>query len=341
MSARSHNIAVGLTVLVGLALLGGMILMFAGMPEAFQGGYMVTVHMADTGGTKKGDTVHLQGQPVGKITGVHFAEPDPRKGIDLTLHIDKGTNLPMDTELQISQNSIMGGSWISLTLGASDKYLPTDNTAVIQGSTSGIDFGKIAQSVESLSQGLSLLLGTNSGGGTTTSQGATRATGQNANLKTTINRLDVTLGALNEILDNKDNQENIRLTLGNLKQFTQVGTQTMEEIRKLAIAGQTTVAEATTTIKTINKVAGNANANMDKLTQGLIKDTEDVSHLMASLDRALNEMSKGQGTTGKLITDPHLYNNLVDLTDQMSSLLKETREMLQQWKDKGVPLKLK
>lgn len=343
MSARSHNIAVGLTVLVALALLGGMILMFAGMPEALRGGYQLRVHMNDSGGAKKGDTVSLLGQSAGKITDIRFAGADPREGVELVLHIDKGIDLPTDTVLTVSQ-SFMGGPSVSLNPGSAKQFVPTDNSGVIKGQAYTIDVGKLTSALAGLTEGMGSLLGVGPSAGKTATGPGTSTTAPGSappNLQTTIARLDVTLGALNEMLANKDNQDNIKLTLKNLKDFTATGTQTMEEIKKLAIAAQTTVVQADKTIGTIGTVASSAGTDMDRLTQALLKDAESASHALSSLDQALILMSQGQGTTGKLINDPHLYNNLVDIADQMSSLMKETRELLQQWKEKGVPLKLK
>lgn len=356
MSARSHNIAVGLTVLVGMGLLGGMILLFAGMPEALQGGYQVHIHMADSGGAKNGDSVSLRGLAVGKLTSVGFVSSDPSQGVDLTLHIKEGVNLPVGTKAYISQGLLGGGTSISLAGGNGKPFLPTDNSAVIPGETSGLDFGKIAQSIDNLSQGLSMLLGTEpSGTGTGTGTGATQG-GTTAparpSLQTVIASLDRTLASLDKIVGDQDNQKNIKESLKDLRVFLEKGTATMDEVRKLSQEAHVTAAKANDTFDKIGNATTQASTEItqlsralmidtDRLTQGLLKDTEDASRALNSLDRAIAAISSGQGTTGKLITDPHLYNNMVDLSDQMSSLLKETREMLQQWKDKGVPLKLK
>ena len=355
MSARSNNIAVGLTVLVGLGLLGGMILWFAGMPGWVTGGYQVQVHMDDSGGAKKGDAVLLRSLTVGKVTDVSFASAGPSQGVVLTLQINRGINLPKGTKAYISQPLFGGGVSIGLATGAEKEFLPTDNSAVITGEVVGLDFGKIAKSIEDLSQGLSALLGTG-GSEAPTSQGAPGAMGTTAparpSLQTVIVSLDVTLASLNKIVADQDNQHNIKESLKDLRVFLEKGTSAMEEVRKLSQDAHITAEKANGTFDAVTKATTMASTDInqltrallsdtDRLTQGLLKDTEDASKALNSLDRAIAAMSSGQGTTGKLITDPHLYNNLVDLSDQMSSLLKETREMLQQWKDKGVPLKLK
>jgi len=353
MSNRFHNILVGLTVMVGLLLLGGMIFWFAGMPEALRGGYQVHIHMPDSGGAKVGDSASLRGLPVGKLTNVAFVSSDPSQGVDLTLHIDNGINLPVGTKAYISQGLLGGGTSISLAGGAGKPYLPTDNSAVIPGETSGLDFGKIAQSIDNLSQGLSTLLGTEpSGPGATTTQGGATTAPVRPSLQTVIVSLDNTLESLDKIVADKENQQNIKESLKDLRGFLEKGTVTMEEVRKLSVVAAASKKKANSTFDKIGNATTQASTDInqltrallsdtDRLTQGLLKDTEDASRALNSLDRAIAAMSSGQGTTGKLITDPHLYNNMVDLSDQMSSLLKETREMLQQWKDKGVPLKLK
>ncbi len=43
MTPNARNIAVGLTVIVALAMLGGMILIFAGLPQMFQAGYEIKI----------------------------------------------------------------------------------------------------------------------------------------------------------------------------------------------------------------------------------------------------------------------------------------------------------
>jgi phospholipid/cholesterol/gamma-HCH transport system substrate-binding protein len=353
MSTRFHNILVGLTVLVGLMLLGGMIFWFAGMPEALRGGYQVHIHMPDSGGAKVGDTATLRGLPVGKLTDVAFVSSDPSQGVNLTLHIDNGINLPVGTKAYISQGLLGGGTSISLAGGAGKPFLPADNTAVIQGEVSGLDLGKMAQSLEKLSDGLSSMLGTEEpapGAGTT--QGGATTGPARPNLQNVVAHLDEALASLNKVVGDQENQQNIKASLKNLKVFLEKGTATMEEARQLAKDIHTTADKANGTFDSLTMATTKASGDIDqlsrallsdtdRLTQSLLKDTEDASRTLNGLDRAIAALSSGQGTAGKLITDPHLYNNLVDVSDQMSSLMKEAREMLQQWKDKGVPLKLK
>lgn len=44
MKESTRNIAIGLTVIAALVLLGGMILIFAGLPGPLQTGYKIKLH---------------------------------------------------------------------------------------------------------------------------------------------------------------------------------------------------------------------------------------------------------------------------------------------------------
>jgi ABC-type transporter Mla subunit MlaD len=346
MSARSKNIAVGVTVLVALAMLGTMILLFAGMPQFLRGGYKLTVKTADSGGAKQGDTVNARGMAVGKITNIDFADVDPREGVIIKIHINKGIRLPAGTKAYISQG-IIGGTSVSLdTSSKKPGLLPDDGSAVIEGDVSNMDIGRAVQSLDKLATNISALVGTApepttaAGQGTTTTSTTTQATAQ-ATFQNTVARLNETLASLNVILADQENQKNIKITLEELKKFTANGAKAMEAFTELARETQNTAAQATKAIHTFDKATSRASDDVSRLAQGMLKDTEDVSRAMMTLDKTLAAIASGQGTTGKMITDPHLYNQLVDVADQMSSMLKEAREVMQIWKEKGVPLKLK
>ena len=68
MKEHTRNVAVGLTVLVSLVMLGGMVLMFAGLPELLQTGRVLRMTFPNTAGAKSGEWVYMSGLQIGKIT---------------------------------------------------------------------------------------------------------------------------------------------------------------------------------------------------------------------------------------------------------------------------------
>lgn len=106
----------------------------------------------------------------------------------------------------------------------------------------------------------------------------------------------------NDVIGDKANKGNIKTTLANLSEAT-------DELKKFLAAG--------------------------------IDTSEEVSKTAAELRLILEKINEGRGTTGKLINDARLYENLLESADQLEVLLKDLREMVAEFKKKGVKVKLK
>ncbi|KKL46294.1 hypothetical protein LCGC14_2346990, partial [marine sediment metagenome] len=63
--------------------------------------------------------------------------------------------------------------------------------------------------------------------------------------------------------------------------------------------------------------------------------------LLTSLHRSAERIESGQGTAGKLINDPRLYEDLVEATGQLKTTLETLQKLLEKWDAEGVNLKLK
>ena len=53
-----------------------------------------------------------------------------------------------------------------------------------------------------------------------------------------------------------------------------------------------------------------------------------------------NKIDKGDGTAGKLVNDPKLYEGLSDSAAELHLTIKDLRRLIQQWEQEGVPFKL-
>ncbi len=89
------------------------------------------------------------------------------------------------------------------------------------------------------------------------------------------------------------------------------------------------------------KTASNANQKLDDIAGKLITTSEGISELMATMNRIAIKIESGDGTAGKLLNDPQLYNSFLEASKQMAEMLKEFRELAETWKKQGVEIKLK
>ena len=74
MKETTRNLAVGLTMIVALGLLGGMVVFFAGTGPWQPKGYALPMEFPATGNVQVGDPVHLRGVPVGTVREVRFTQ---------------------------------------------------------------------------------------------------------------------------------------------------------------------------------------------------------------------------------------------------------------------------
>jgi phospholipid/cholesterol/gamma-HCH transport system substrate-binding protein len=106
----------------------------------------------------------------------------------------------------------------------------------------------------------------------------------------------------NEIFGDAANKENIKTTLANLSVAT-------KELQEFLAAG--------------------------------VETSEEVSKTAAEMRLILEKINSGQGTTGKLINDARLYEKLLENTEEIEVLLKDLKEMVAEYRKKGIKLKLK
>ncbi len=143
MSERARNTAVGLTVIVALIMLAGMILIFTGLPEMFQRGYELKIKLSGSGGVHVGDDVNLNGIVVGKIIKISFTNDDPVQGVTLTAKINKKVKLPGTSKVVIYKSYLTSSSYVDIhtsgpprtdpKTGEIMQFLPTDRATVIEG----------------------------------------------------------------------------------------------------------------------------------------------------------------------------------------------------------------
>jgi len=157
------------------------------------------------------------------------------------------------------------------------------------------------------------------------------------------------------VLGDPKNQANIKTSLANLAKATAKATEAMDALKSFATEASKTAAETRRTIadarKTVatagqtatrfSRLAENADRRVEELTAKLIEDAEKLSTLLTAVNKMTRKVESGEGTAGRLINDPKLYNSLLEASDQLTELTKEFRRLLEHWKKHGVPIKLK
>lgn len=352
MSERTRNLAVGLTVLVALGMLAGMITLFTVVPAMFKGGYAVRILADTTHELQRGFPVHFAGMRVGYISDVRFTDPgDPTKGVTFTAKIDRDIRLPGNTNVYVFTKGFVGSPYVELKsfgpahidpqTGRPLEFLPTDGTVPLKmiHMGSGMIPDELKDALGELKTGFSELgkLARSLNDLLAPSPAATAPADPNApapptqpaapNLRTALVKLTQAMDGVAEIFGDRQNQENIKTALANLAKASENAPELMDSLKSA-------VADA-------RKTLGKAGDDFDRLTVKLMDGADKLAILMTSLNKVAHKLQSSEGSAGKLLNDPKLYNNLLEVTVQLNGLLKEFRVLVQQWQKQGVGVKLR
>jgi len=345
MKPRLQNIAVGITVLVALLILAGLVVMFTGLPQMFQSGYEIKILFPTNNNAKTGDPVYLMGMEVGRVTSIEFTDPnDVTKGVTFVARINGNVRLPGNVQARMFTRVISGAPYIALlaegplrkdpTTGREIDFLPTEPTIVIEGthqseassiippevSDAMVDLAGLAKKADKLIDDLGPAM--KSFGKLADNLNAMLTDEEAPPPGTTTQPGEPAPAPAKPTV-----QQNFKAALANFAKASAEATEALKALREFST-------EAKAAVSTISKQS-------EDLIQKLIVDAEKLSRVLSSFEKAMANVEQGKGTAGKLIYDTELYNSLVEASKTMTQTLQEVQDLLKQWKAQGVGIKMK
>ena len=112
-NAKKNELLVGLFLLVGLAVLGGLIIRFGALSDSFKESYPLTVTFADASGITEGAPVKLGGATVGRVSKTPELN-DNFTGVIVHLGIYTGLHIPENSEFRVGSSGLMGDALIEI-----------------------------------------------------------------------------------------------------------------------------------------------------------------------------------------------------------------------------------
>ena len=357
MKTQIRNLAVGTTVIVALILLGAMILLFTGLPTAFRGGHRLKMRFDSTGDAHEGDPVHLAGVRVGSITDISFTDGDPRRGVTFTALIDRGVRIPGNVAAYIYTKGFVGTAYIVLRpdgeprdhplTGKPMEFLPTNWREPIEGQMKPMP-DEVTQAIDQLQEGfrdfsklannINRLIAPLAGARPTTVPGE-----ETTRLADAVAKFTRTLDDLHKVFGDPENQANFKASLTQLAQATSEATKAMKAAKTLAEDTRMAViktSDATSAaVKNISDTTAATAEHLSVLADQLVKNTEGIAELMASIRKTATKIESGKGSAGRLVNDPRLYNDLVEAAEELGKLTKELRKLVQTWQVRGMKIR--
>ena len=201
--------------------------------------------------------------------------------------------------------------------------LPTDGTAFIKGQLGSLAgafsrMDRLTNSVDTLSAEWRLV------GANLNKMLEGRGPG-GASLPEVVVGLEQRLDEMKQILDgarrytdNDELYENVTATVANSRAVSE---------RAATIADET------------RTMIANTEASMDELATRYLVVAEETAATLSQMQQVLAAVLEGEGTAGKLIRDPELFDNWAGVAERVSALADELNLLVQKWKAEGLPVK--
>lgn len=306
MSAFPRNeIQVGLFLLLGAALVGGLVLRFSKGGIAPGGGYPIIVEVKDATGIRSGAPVRLGGVDIGRVSG------DPTLNEDFVmlsvpLEIFTGKSIPAGASAKVATSGLMGDSYVRIIPPdkPTGEFLPEGHRLLAEPAGSLTDLaGDAGEALDGM---------------TDASVGIRSAADQ-------VERLTRRLDA--ELLS-KENLDNLRVLLSEMKtasanlrsvseQLPTLLTESGEALEKVGGAAEAasgsfngldaSVAKFSRTLDTVDPAFAELDTTLDELRETL-----------ARTQSLLKEMESGEGLAAAFLKDPGLKRDLEGVLDKLN-----------------------
>lgn len=291
---RKTEIKVGITVLFGVIVflwIFGWAKNFSLTPTEDT----IKVQFSNTAGLEVGDPVTVNGVRKGFVEDLAIKD----ENVVVTMKIDNNIKLKEDASFAVSMLDLMGGKRIDINPGSSEKLLDYNQ---LHNGTFYADIPYVMSMVGTFQQDIS----------------------------STISDLQITLTSLNNYLNDKELNKDIKSSMSNLSEVTRKFNILIDENRNNLKDLTTNTAELTEeTKKFIKENKESFSASVNKLQSVL----DNADNLLTKLNKFSDEISNRQNNLGKIIYDEKIYDDLSQSVKQLNEL---TKIMIEQLKDDGL-----
>jgi phospholipid/cholesterol/gamma-HCH transport system substrate-binding protein len=297
MSNKLKSVKVGVLSLLTIFLLYFGINFLKGI-NVMNNGRVFYAYYDNVSGLTEGNSVTVKGYKIGTITKINF-DLEKENLLKVTLHLENGINIPLNTIAKIISTDLMGTKGISLSLG---------DTSVM--SVSG---SELASSIESSLQDE-----------------------VNAQILPLKNKTEQLIGSIDSVMTvitsvlNKDARESLTKSLVSLDHTFSTLSETMLVVDKMVNENEKNISTIMTNFTSIssnlnasNEEIKNIISNFSSISDSLAK--ADILSTLSSIDKITSKINNSEGSLGQLVNDKELYNNLKDASQELDELIADMK----------------
>src|SRR2546423_3187518 len=335
MTERAMQFRVGLVVAMTVAIAAGMVLLFARPSTVFEDSFTIYVDAPQAPGVSTNSPVRKNGILVGRVTEVQLVERGARIAVGLMRRYQD--KVRRNEVFRIGGGSLLGDTELSV-VPAGDPSLPDEPVQpgdVLRGMTR-IDPFQVVGNVDAGFDGVVRSVATAGDAISTLAQRlSTLVEANDSHVNQVLTRTTNTLDSVQSMAKNVDGFVGDPQLRDNLNQTLKEMPALLREAREATAKFRETAASADRSFINVQKatdpLADNGRGlveRADELFKKLGRSADRMEELVENLLLFSQALNRSDGTLGKLINDPRLYNNLNDATNKINGLAIELRPIL-------------
>ncbi|MDZ7716715.1 MAG: MlaD family protein [Balneolaceae bacterium] len=252
-------------------------------------------------GLTAGGYIFINGVKVGSVKQIDLVNSD---SVRVTMNFNLDVHIPKNSVAYLESEGLLDGKSIVIKMGDSPETIEYEDT--IKGVYSGGMVESLKEEGEKLSE----------------------------NVSESFDKLNSLLERLNNTVSS-ENQAKINDILGELQTTTAEVSQMMKNKRGDL---ESSITHAKRFLANLDTVSTSNKTRIDSALVGLERSLNEVETLSKELSKTstnlnniLQKIDSGEGSLGKMVNDPSLYNNLDSLSAEMKLLIKNINENPQKY----------
>jgi len=323
----SREAKVGIFVVLGLVVLIYFTFRVGKWGGIGEKGYKLTVDFESASGLEPKANVKMAGVPVGKVEEIQLVGNRAR----LVLRIVEGVRIPIDSVASIQTQGLLGEKYVEILPGKErEQMLPAGGRVANTLPPLNLDeiirkLSLIADDVKRFTETLSGTIGTEDGKKAIAEiiRNVREASAVLRNVSTgneeRLNRILASIDTLSADLKDisSSNKEDLRAAIANLRAFSQtLKEQTPGLAKKLEAMGDQ-----------VSGVIGENRENIKESISNLKSVSAKLDNTLASAEKVLAKIDRGEGTLGKLVNDNTAHASLTDTLDGINRYVRKTEAL--------------
>ncbi len=288
MLRLSSEAKVGIFVFVALVILVYMSLRVGGVKFGREEGYTLIVRMTDAGGLDKNASVKIAGVEVGRVKDITLEDHKAK----LRLLIKPQVKIGKDFTAVLKTKGLLGERYIELLPGSPTAPILKDGEEITRVLTyTDVDtlvtmLGDVAGDVKEVTETLKKVFGGKEG-------------------EQTLKNITVNIESITRRLDTiiSENENRVGVMMASLEEFSL-------SMREVSDTLNSILTEHRGDIESVIENVKSAAARLDMVMKSLDELAPEVKQTVSSIGNVSRKIEEGEGTLGKLVNDPRLYEDI-------------------------------